>query len=174
MIPEWWCFFPYSGPIILFLLLNRFLVGECCLFLLLNTKWIIWEAQIMMVLKGVWRLVRHLWCLNVLLCLFPTAMGSGALGDWGNRRFIRRSFCPFSGVLSVSLQQFWPCHAACTHTKRGNGCLFPLEPNPGWCCASSVGNDWAGNENIQVIHTPLQTLFLKISILKDASEFQSF
>lgn len=150
MIQEWWCFFLCSGPIVLFLLLSRFLVEECYLFLLLNTKRVIWGAWIMVVLKGIWRLVRHLFCLDVLFCLFPSAMGSGALGNWGNRDLSRRHFCPFSGVLSVSLQQFWPHHAACTHSQKkvGDGCLFHLEPHPGLCCASPLGNDWAGNENI--------------------------
>lgn len=160
MIQEWWWFFLCSGSIVLFL--SRFLVGESCLFLLDNTKWVICEAQIMMVLKGVWSLVRHPRCLDVLLCLFPSAMGSGALGDWGNRGLSRRCFCPSSGVLSVSLQQFWLHHGACTdNPKRGGWHLFHLEPHPGWCCASPLGNDWAGNENIpwDVVHTPLQTPF---------------
>lgn len=162
MPQKWWWFFLCSGPIILFLLLSTFPLGECCLFLLFNTRWVMWEAQTM-VLRGVWRFVRHLWFLDVLLCLFPSAMGSGALDGWGNRALSRRCFWLFSEVLSVSLQQFWPHHAVCTHNqKRRDGCLFHLELYPGWCCASPLGNEWAGYENIplQVVHILLQTHFL--------------
>lgn len=93
-----------------------------------------------------------------LLCLLPSAGGSGALGDWGIGGPNKSCFCPFSCLLSVTLQQCWsPCAASTHNPKRADQFVLCFEPHPGWWCASSLGNDLAcclfqgseiSNENI--------------------------
>lgn len=46
--------------------------------------------------------------ITALFCLFPSARVSGALGNWGIGARSRRCFCPFSVLLSVTLQYMLP------------------------------------------------------------------
>lgn len=168
MIPEWWCFFLCSGPIVLFLLLNRFLIGEWGLFLLLNTKWIIWEAQIMMVLKGVWRLVSTF---DVWMCF---SVCSQQL--WAQKPRVIEETGPSLEEVSAPFQVCFlcPCSSSgpviqpASHQERWWVSL-PLRI---WsrmmlCC----GWKW---EYMCDTYTVANSFFKKISILKDVSEFQSF